>query len=118
MTAKTKIGLLCKGKNQGSLYFNSQDQGVFYQLCHLFLAIPALSLAIPALSLAVPALLSSIPALSLAVTGKYDILSWLFNKPRGWLFLVGFGWFLIIMTKSQPNPPLPIAPIDLGIRYV
>ena len=32
--------------------------------------------------------------------------------------MVGFGWFLINMTKSQPNPPLPIAPIDFGIRYV
>ena len=42
---------------------------VFYQLCLLSLAIPALSLTIPALSLAIPSPSRSIPAFSLAVPG-------------------------------------------------
>ena len=49
---------------------------LFYQLCHLSLAIPiislviiSLSLAIPAISLAKPALSLSVPVLSLAVPG-------------------------------------------------
>ena len=49
-------------------YHQGQEQLVFYQLCHLSLAIPGLSLAIPALSLAVPALSLAIPALSLSIT--------------------------------------------------
>ena len=27
----------------------------------------------------------------------------LFNKPREWLVLVGFGWFLIKLINSQPK---------------